>query len=1105
MPYTPLLMSSRYVDGHLELVMLRDTVNSVFTFSNGVLDTSAMSATSAQNLYKGETAPSVPYVFNSDMSSMVSLVSDTPDYANGYNRNTLEMYAEARLIYKPNLELYCLIHNNQIFFSSTMPDVYNNAVPIIVNPTMTYYVGPIPASSTAPLTAVLAVQLSNIDSHLTTSLEPSGLPRFTVTPNGGSVVDTPMSVTVDVAPGGFFSGVSAAHATANFFVPPTPAARYLPGGTGTYQLRTYQTLDIVGSDLYAAGALAVAKTSDGVTWTVADTFVVPYYDSTSISNFIGVSGGPDGPVAISNSGFQKQGNYFQAIGLATTPRPAAPAPTGPLMAPFDRATPLVGTSGTINGSINRSDLIYIGYGVEADYYSFTLTTPKTVEFTLTNLTGSNPGSELWMVLTSLTGASGSQVEDFVAEDPNMPAPVLVLNITLAPGTYYILPQARNPGNFASYTLQYQINDPQTVSTDVYGLKHSGDQYIAVIKTPGTFESEVVTSLDLVHWTRYGSAIRGSSGAVLMTDIVTGGGTTMVSASNSLMRILGTDNPLQVLTCQQSWENHLCTDGSGNWLFLNGPDLYASTDDGLNFNQLDLTAIVGGSFHDLSYIAHVNGKFVILSTSFSWPNYTVNVCSATDVNFTSGKTISLNVLPNFQEGTVAVRTFNGKLYMLNASNGSRVRISSDWGQTWGTPRVLSFTAPAKITLGDPAALTWTSAGAVSTSINQGVGSVAANGTVNAYPTVNTTYTLSVVGEESTVTQNVTVQVYAAPVITSLVKTSSSTFSWTTTGTSQVSLDNGIGVVGANSSQSVNPSSTTIYTLSAQNAVPTVVTSTIKMQPSKAWSTIAYGNGTFVAVSYLGEVATSPDGDTWTGRGNIAGYFSGSQAWVKYINGQFAIAADNGALRFSPDGITWTTPSSVPAGAYTAIAYGGGVWVATGRGSGYGAKMLRSTDRNTWTESTSVSNNTWTDVIWDGSKFVAISSDNGCSTSTDGNTWTNSAGVGQSGWRSIAYDGAGHYVVVNGAQGRYTLTSTNGTTWSLNDAATSYQDQKVLWDGTQFLRLRKWMGSNYAIESSPTGTTWTNVSTYTSSTVSPMDMEFGGGYKVVVANSGELNRT
>jgi hypothetical protein len=169
------------------------------------------------------------------------------------------------------------------------------------------------------------------------------------------------------------------------------------------------------------------------------------------------------------------------------------------------------------------------------------------------------------------------------------------------------------------------------------------------------------------------------------------------------------------------------------------------------------------------------------------------------------------------------------------------------------------------------------------------------------------------------------------------------------------------------------------------------------------------------------------------------------------------------------------------------------------------MLRSTDRNTWTESTSVSNNTWTDVIWDGSKFVAISSDNGCSTSTDGNTWTNSAGVGQSGWRSIAYDGAGHYVVVNGAQGRYTLTSTNGTTWSLNDAATSYQDQKVLWDGTQFLRLRKWMGSNYAIESSPTGTTWTNVSTYTSSTVSPMDMEFGGGYKVVVANSGELNRT
>jgi len=44
-------------------------------------------------------------------------------------------------------------------------------------------------------------------------------------------------------------------------------------------------------------------------------------------------------------------------------------------------------------------------------------------------------------------------------------------------------------------------------------------------------------------------------------------------------------------------------------------------------------------------------------------------------------------------------------------------------------------------------------------------------------------------------------------------------------------------------------------------------------SNTWSSIAYGNGIFVAVSHDGNVMTSPDGITWTSRSAAAATIGG----------------------------------------------------------------------------------------------------------------------------------------------------------------------------------------------------------------------------------------
>lgn len=143
---------------------------------------------------------------------------------------------------------------------------------------------------------------------------------------------------------------------------------------------------------------------------------------------------------------------------------------------------------------------------------------------------------------------------------------------------------------------------------------------------------------------------------------------------------------------------------------------------------------------------------------------------------------------------------------------------------------------------------------------------------------------------------------------------------------------------------------------------VLTSVPYSQPTS----IAFGNGVFVVVGYGGLVATSTNISTWTLRSLGSTSDLGLMA-VAYAGGQFVAVTNTGKAYRSTDGIAWTK-SAVSAGALYGIAYGNGVFVATGGG------FYTSPDAVTWTSRTWTGAAGFEDIAFGNATFVAVGSNN-----------------------------------------------------------------------------------------------------------------------------------
>ena len=195
----------------------------------------------------------------------------------------------------------------------------------------------------------------------------------------------------------------------------------------------------------------------------------------------------------------------------------------------------------------------------------------------------------------------------------------------------------------------------------------------------------------------------------------------------------------------------------------------------------------------------------------------------------------------------------------------------------------------------------------------------------------------------------------------------------------------------------------------------------------WNAVAYGNGTFVAVSGDGtnRVMTSTDGITWTAHAAAA---ASNWARVTYGNGTFVAIIGSGDTRVmtsTDNGVTWTARTDAEANGWASIAYGNGTFVAVSYDGTH--RVMTSTDGITWTARSAAEANSWVSVTYGNGIFVAVAVDgtNRTMTSTDGINWTASVAAEANSWSAVTY-GNGIFVAIARSGTNRVMTGVQPTT-------------------------------------------------------------------------------
>jgi len=235
-----------------------------------------------------------------------------------------------------------------------------------------------------------------------------------------------------------------------------------------------------------------------------------------------------------------------------------------------------------------------------------------------------------------------------------------------------------------------------------------------------------------------------------------------------------------------------------------------------------------------------------------------------------------------------------------------------------PTISSFTATSPtINAGGSTTLTWSVSNATSVSISGISGTPTSPLTVS--PTATTTYTLTATNSGGSTYATTTVTVNTASVIGNFIASPSSisigatsSLSWTVTGATSVTLT---GVTGqATSPQTVSPTTTTTYTLSASNAVgTTTATTTITVLPAintftASATSITAGQPVTFAWTTTGATSTSLSGVTASPISPVTIYPSASSSYTLTATNASGSATKSIAIAVTPGSIGATTVGS-----------------------------------------------------------------------------------------------------------------------------------------------------------------------------------------------------
>ena len=187
-----------------------------------------------------------------------------------------------------------------------------------------------------------------------------------------------------------------------------------------------------------------------------------------------------------------------------------------------------------------------------------------------------------------------------------------------------------------------------------------------------------------------------------------------------------------------------------------------------------------------------------------------------------------------------------------------------------------------------------------------------------------------------------------------------------------------------------------------------------------------------ITWSNHVQTAPTG-SW-GRGD--GWSS-----VAYGNGKFiAVGATTttGAVSVSSDGQSWTTTATSVGDYWSEVVYGNSEFVAIGTNNSNSFAMTSTDGGTSWSVHPLANLLTyWTSCIWTGTEFIAADYQGNVATSTDGSTWTLQTPIAGANIGALVSQGSTIYA--------YGSFGGNPTTWTSTDGGSSWTSQAAPFSG------------------------------------------------------------
>jgi hypothetical protein len=219
-------------------------------------------------------------------------------------------------------------------------------------------------------------------------------------------------------------------------------------------------------------------------------------------------------------------------------------------------------------------------------------------------------------------------------------------------------------------------------------------------------------------------------------------------------------------------------------------------------------------------------------------------------------------------------------------------------------------------------------------------------------------------------------------------------------------------------------------STNNGV-TWVSSTLPV--STLWNSISYNNGVFVAVAYTRQTAYSTNnGQTWTAGATIGGsgtgWYNSASGTVSGVN--YVVSYNNlGPAAYSTNnGVSWTL-STLPAisGQWDNICFGNGIFILITNGT---STAVSSNGGVSWVSGGNlpISQN-WNSITYGNGVFVAVGGGGTVAaySTNNGSSWISTTMPTSSNWQSVTY-GNGVFAAISANSTVAACSTNNGKSWT-----------------------------------------------------------------------------